>query len=158
MVREYMGLNYEAAGEGFGDVNSEGGARWGFEGVSASSARIVMKVEQDGAFGGHLGVVVAEISEVNEKRSEIKVHNQDRPGWAIAREADEPAASPESSSKETREAEAPEIRRLGKHRASDSSAAGGGVIVGGLATVVFVAIFAYIRVTRKSNDVQVQQH
>ncbi|KAK8529649.1 hypothetical protein V6N12_060426 [Hibiscus sabdariffa] len=55
MVREYMGLNYEAAGEGFGDVNSEGGARWGFEGVSASSARIVMKVEQDGAFGGHLG-------------------------------------------------------------------------------------------------------
>ncbi|KAK8616123.1 hypothetical protein V6N13_017687 [Hibiscus sabdariffa] len=90
-------------------------------------------------------VVVAEIADVNEKRPEIKVHEQDRPGWAIAREADEPAASPESSYNETREAEAPEIRRLGKHRASDGSAAGGGVIVGGLATVVFVAIFAYIR-------------
>ncbi|GMI74780.1 hypothetical protein HRI_001147300 [Hibiscus trionum] len=102
-------------------------------------------------------VVVAEISEVNEKLPEITVHDQDRPGWAIPREADEPSASPESSSKETGEAEAPEIRRLGKHHASDGSAAGGGVIVGGLVTAVFVAVFAYIRVTRKSNDVQVQQ-
>ncbi|KAK8477671.1 hypothetical protein V6N11_058282 [Hibiscus sabdariffa] len=56
MVRECWGLNYEAAGEGFEDVNSERGARLGFGGVSADSARMVMKVEQDEALGGHLGV------------------------------------------------------------------------------------------------------
>ncbi|KAH9792952.1 hypothetical protein KPL71_004359 [Citrus sinensis] len=48
-------------------------------------------------------------------------------------------------------ARAPEIRRLGKHHQhhSDKSVAGGGVIIGGLVTAIFAAVFCYIRVTRK---------
>lgn len=50
-------------------------------------------------------------------------------------------------------AAAPEIRRLGKHHSSsDKSVAGGGVIIGGLATAIFAAVFCYIRVTRKRID------
>ncbi|KAK8698082.1 hypothetical protein V6N13_114213 [Hibiscus sabdariffa] len=37
-IGEWLNLNYEAADEGFGDVNSEGRARWSSEGVSAGSA------------------------------------------------------------------------------------------------------------------------
>ncbi|GFS36733.1 RING/U-box superfamily protein [Actinidia rufa] len=46
-------------------------------------------------------------------------------------------------------AEAPEIGRLGKHHSSDKSVAGGGVIIGGLATAIFAAVYCYIRVTRR---------
>ncbi|KAJ8622319.1 hypothetical protein MRB53_030848 [Persea americana] len=55
---------------------------------------------------------------------------------------------------ESKFAGAPTIRRFGKHQHStDNSFAGGGVIVGGLATAIFATIFAYIRVTRrKSTD------
>lgn len=69
----------------------------------------------------------------------------------VERVADQPVASSpvESSSGESREAEAPEIRRLGKHHSSDKSVAGGGVIIGGLVTAIFAAVFCYIRVTRK---------
>lgn len=49
--------------------------------------------------------------------------------------------------------EAPEYRRLGKHRSSDKSVAGGGVIIGGLVTAIFAAVFSYIRVTRKRGTV-----
>ncbi|KAK4769856.1 hypothetical protein SAY87_030388 [Trapa incisa] len=49
-------------------------------------------------------------------------------------------------------AEAPGIRRLGKHK-SDKSVAGGGVIIGGLVTAIFAAVFCYIRVTRKRGGV-----
>uniref|UniRef100_A0A0A0K3N0 Transmembrane protein n=1 Tax=Cucumis sativus TaxID=3659 RepID=A0A0A0K3N0_CUCSA len=66
------------------------------------------------------------------------------------------SVAPESSEKGTREgsevAEAPEIRRLGKHH-GDKSMAGGGVIIGGLVTAVFAAVFCYIRVTRKRDGV-----
>ncbi|KAK9024976.1 hypothetical protein V6N11_064877 [Hibiscus sabdariffa] len=55
-LRGCLDLNHKAVCEGFGDVNNEGGARWGSEGVSGGSARMVMKVEQDEALGGHLGV------------------------------------------------------------------------------------------------------
>ncbi|KAK8558876.1 hypothetical protein V6N13_098502 [Hibiscus sabdariffa] len=98
------------------------------------------------------------VSEV--KLAEVyRVHRKDEPGWVISREENyrEPAESPAESSEETRdsEAEAPEIRRLGKHRSSDMSVAGGGVIIGGIFfTAVFVSVFAYIRVTRKSVDVK----
>ncbi|KAJ1379748.1 hypothetical protein SESBI_46627 [Sesbania bispinosa] len=62
----------------------------------------------------------------------------------------------ESSSEEEREfkaAEAPHPnRRLGKHHSTDKSVAGGGVIIGGLVTATFAAIFCYIRVTRKRDS------
>ncbi|CAM8995723.1 unnamed protein product [Rhodiola kirilowii] len=46
-------------------------------------------------------------------------------------------------------AETPGVSRPEKHR--DKSEAGGGVIVGGLVTALFAAVFCYIRVTRKTN-------
>ncbi|KZV38267.1 hypothetical protein F511_36502 [Dorcoceras hygrometricum] len=51
----------------------------------------------------------------------------------------------------TATAEAPESRKVGKHHSSDKSLAGGGVIVGGLVTAIFAAVYCYIRVTRKHN-------
>ncbi|OVA11634.1 hypothetical protein BVC80_8997g5 [Macleaya cordata] len=54
-------------------------------------------------------------------------------------------------------AEAPEIRRMGKHHhhsSTDESIAGGGVIIGGLATAIFAAVFCYIRVTRRRNTTE----
>ncbi|KAF6159532.1 hypothetical protein GIB67_032303 [Kingdonia uniflora] len=54
-------------------------------------------------------------------------------------------------------AEAPEIRRLGlhhQHHHLDKSVVGGGVIIGGLATAIFATVFCYIRVTRKSNNIE----
>ncbi|KAL6958283.1 hypothetical protein U1Q18_001410 [Sarracenia purpurea var. burkii] len=61
----------------------------------------------------------------------------------------------ESSSEgedESSVAEAPEIERLGKRHSSDKSVAGGGVIIGGLATAIFAAVYCYIRVTRRRDD------
>ncbi|KAL6991084.1 hypothetical protein U1Q18_009204 [Sarracenia purpurea var. burkii] len=49
-------------------------------------------------------------------------------------------------------AQAPEIRRLEKCHSSDKSVAGGGVIVGGLTTAIFVAVYCHIRVTRRRDD------
>ncbi|GMI83831.1 hypothetical protein HRI_002052400 [Hibiscus trionum] len=87
------------------------------------------------------------------KPSEVfKVLKKGEPGWVTSRQGNYrvPAESPAESSEETREAEAPEIRRLGKHRSSDMSVAGGGVIIGWIFfTAVFAYVFAYIRVTRK---------
>ncbi|CAJ1956408.1 unnamed protein product [Sphenostylis stenocarpa] len=71
---------------------------------------------------------------------------------------DQPVAeSRGSSSKEERESKAeeamaPDIRRIGKHHSTDESVAGGGVILGGLVTVTFAAVFCYIRVTRKRDS------
>ncbi|KAK8657261.1 hypothetical protein V6N13_035511 [Hibiscus sabdariffa] len=64
------------------------------------------------------------------------------------------AGGPADPSRETTEAQAPEMRRLGKHHLSDKSVAAGGVIVGGLVTAIFVAVFAYIRVTRRRDGVK----
>ncbi|KAI3465660.1 hypothetical protein Pfo_022323 [Paulownia fortunei] len=61
--------------------------------------------------------------------------------------ADSPAEKVHDHERET--AEAPESRRMGKHRSSDGSVAGGGVIVGGLVTAIFAAVCCYIRVTRR---------
>uniref|UniRef100_A0A6M2EG69 Transmembrane protein n=1 Tax=Populus davidiana TaxID=266767 RepID=A0A6M2EG69_9ROSI len=67
-----------------------------------------------------------------------------------------PASSPMEAETETEsgEAEAPGIRRLGKHHSSDKSVAGGGVILGGLVTAIFAAVFCYIRVTRRRHGHQ----
>ncbi|PKH56465.1 hypothetical protein CRG98_050305 [Punica granatum] len=68
---------------------------------------------------------------------------------------EQPVSSHAESSSEGAEgsvAEAPGIRRMGKHR-SDKSVAGGGVIIGGLVTAIFAAVFCYIRVTRKRGGV-----
>ncbi|CAN6574342.1 unnamed protein product [Malus baccata var. baccata] len=47
-------------------------------------------------------------------------------------------------------AEAPTFRRLGPaEKKADKSVAGGGIIIGGLVTTIFAAVFCYIRVTRK---------
>lgn len=61
-------------------------------------------------------------------------------------------AEPSSSEGTVPAAEAPGVRRMGKHK-SDKSVAGGGVIIGGLVTAIFAAVFCYIRVTRKRGGV-----
>ncbi|KAH6827084.1 hypothetical protein C2S53_004690 [Perilla frutescens var. hirtella] len=56
--------------------------------------------------------------------------------------------------RETAAAEAPaewESRKIGKHHSSDKSVAGGGVIIGGLVTAIFAAVYCYIRVTRRKH-------
>ncbi|WVY99457.1 hypothetical protein V8G54_025527 [Vigna mungo] len=59
------------------------------------------------------------------------------------------SSSQKEGDSKAEEAEAPDIRRLAKHHSTDKSVAGGGVILGGLVTVTFAAVFCYIRVTRK---------
>lgn len=49
-------------------------------------------------------------------------------------------------------AQAPHIRKLGKHHSTDKSVAGGGAIIGGLVTAMFASVFCYIRVTRKMDS------
>lgn len=59
------------------------------------------------------------------------------------------SASEDDGESYSKVAEAPNIRRMGKHHSTDKSVAGGGVIIGGLVTAIFAAVFSYIRVTRK---------
>ncbi|EEF39665.1 conserved hypothetical protein [Ricinus communis] len=87
-------------------------------------------------------VVQAMASESEHKPSEAMVQIEAESNGLAA---DQPASSPE----------APETmnRRLGKHHSSsDKSVAGGGVIIGGLVTAIFAAVFCYIRVTRKKDS------
>ncbi|KAK4286221.1 hypothetical protein QN277_002808 [Acacia crassicarpa] len=72
------------------------------------------------------------------------------PGVEPHYETDKTSDHPVSGAAEpSQAAEAPEIRRLGKHHSTDNSMAGGGVIIGGLVTASFAAVFCYIRVTRR---------
>ncbi|KAM3216417.1 hypothetical protein P3L10_025858 [Capsicum annuum] len=52
--------------------------------------------------------------------------------------------------------EAPEsddnILKMRHHHSADKSVAGGGVIIGGLVTAIFAAVYCYIRVTRKKEN------
>ena len=68
------------------------------------------------------------------------------PLGSVVRVADQP--SPGGGAESLEVAEAPANRRLGKHHV-DRSIAGGGVIIGGLATAIFAAVFCYIRITRR---------
>ncbi|KAG9454321.1 hypothetical protein H6P81_007225 [Aristolochia fimbriata] len=50
-------------------------------------------------------------------------------------------------------AQGPIVRRFGKHHHSvDKSVVGGGVILGGLATMILAAVFWYIRITRRQTE------
>ncbi|KAI3457256.1 hypothetical protein Pfo_013919 [Paulownia fortunei] len=66
----------------------------------------------------------------------------------------EPPLSAEKADDDESEtaAEAPtewESRKMGRHHSADKSVAGGGVIIGGLVTAIFAAVYCYIRVTRR---------
>lgn len=64
------------------------------------------------------------------------------------REANGPSSS--CTIQESRVAGAPEgVLQQERHQTSDKSIAGAEVMIGGLVTVIFATIFAYIRVTRK---------
>ncbi|KAG8386969.1 hypothetical protein BUALT_Bualt03G0203900 [Buddleja alternifolia] len=68
-----------------------------------------------------------------------------------------PSLSPEKADhddeREGAAADAPttesENRTMERHHSPDRSMAGGGVIIGGLVTAIFAAVYCYIRVTRK---------
>ncbi|KAI0497836.1 hypothetical protein KFK09_021074 [Dendrobium nobile] len=49
-------------------------------------------------------------------------------------------------------AAAPVLSTHYKHRSFDKSMAGGEVIIGGLATAIFLVVFCYIRITRKRGE------
>ncbi|KAG6595353.1 hypothetical protein SDJN02_11373, partial [Cucurbita argyrosperma subsp. argyrosperma] len=64
--------------------------------------------------------------------------------WSAAAVSSSPSEAPQSEIKvlENRE----------HHKSRDMSIAGGGVILGGLATTFFVAIICYIRATKRQNS------
>lgn len=71
------------------------------------------------------------------------------PVGAVAEAADQPSA--DLGGEDSAVAEAPENRKLGRHHV-DKSIAGGGVIIGGLATAIFASVVCYIRVTRRRTE------
>ena len=68
------------------------------------------------------------------------------PLGAVVRVADKPSPGGEGEPLEGDEASS--YRRFEKHHVN-RSIADGGVIIGGLATAIFAAVFCYIRVTRR---------
>ncbi|GMN27095.1 hypothetical protein TIFTF001_047860 [Ficus carica] len=104
--------------------------------------------------GALVGILVIQTMADKSEPNRVQVQSV-----ALSRVADQPVSSAEERSESEEEsvmpeaeAPAPAIRRLGKHH-SDKSVAGGGVIIGGLVTAIFAAVFCYIRVTRKRNSV-----
>ncbi|KAF8043094.1 hypothetical protein BT93_A1441 [Corymbia citriodora subsp. variegata] len=94
--------------------------------------------------------------------SRVAVRAAIRSRKLVSEAAAEPASSVAEASEDKKEypaAEAPGAAEAGgaaaaevtKHRSSDKSVAGGGVIIGGLVTAIFAAVFCYIRVTRKKD-------
>ncbi|CAL5211798.1 unnamed protein product [Lathyrus oleraceus] len=82
-------------------------------------------------------------------QNEVQLHDHDIvEDHKVSGDASDSASERDGES-DSKVAEAPNIRRLGKHHSSDKSVAGGGVIIGGLVTAIFAAVFSYIRVTRK---------
>lgn len=97
-------------------------------------------------------IVQATVEETEHSPSSINEHNHklavNQPS-VFKNIAEEPSGNEaKDEEKEREEAEAPVPRKLGKHH-SDKSVVGGGVIIGGLVTAVFAAVFCYIRVTRR---------
>ncbi|CAL5342490.1 unnamed protein product [Camellia sinensis] len=87
-------------------------------------------------------------SELNPPTVVVRTSDESHPA-AVDHAIADPPSSSESASEG--EAQAPEIRRLGKHHSPDKSVAGGGVIIGGLVTAIFAAVYCYIRVTRRKD-------
>lgn len=85
---------------------------------------------------------------------EVKVSDQKRDKVVVQPVAGSrgSSSSHEEGESKAEEAEAPSIRKLGKHHSADKSVAGGSVILGVLVTVTFAAVFCYIRVTRKRDN------
>ncbi|KAI8011447.1 hypothetical protein LOK49_LG06G01519 [Camellia lanceoleosa] len=85
-------------------------------------------------------------SELNPPKLMVGHPIAEPPSWGAGADSSSSDGKTESSV-----AQAPVIRRLReKHRLSDRSVAGGGVILGGFFTAMFAAIYCYIRVTRTS--------
>ncbi|KAK9284398.1 hypothetical protein L1049_023569 [Liquidambar formosana] len=113
-------------------------ARFGMVCLILAEILMVQTVLADGSYGSEANppkVKVQDGVETNEVVADGPVFS--------------PAESPEGKEERGEVAEGPAIRRLAKHHSSDKSVAGGGVIIGGLVTAIFAAVFCYIRVTRK---------
>jgi len=82
-------------------------------------------------------------------QTQVQLHDQKTDNKVAVSGATQHKPSSEEKNDESKSAEAPQIRRLGKHHSTDKSVAGGGVIIGGLVTAIFAAVFCYIRVTRR---------
>ncbi|CAI8616060.1 unnamed protein product [Vicia faba] len=82
-------------------------------------------------------------------QNEVQLHDHDIVEDHKVSGATSDSASDDNGESYSKVAEAPNIRRMGKHHSTDKSVAGGGVIIGGLVTAIFAAVFSYIRVTRK---------
>ncbi|KAI9094247.1 hypothetical protein K1719_026829 [Acacia pycnantha] len=92
-------------------------------------------------------LVLQSMAEVKPLQLKTQIHEKE-----VHQAAEQPGSGIGVSS-EYEVAEAPGYRRLGKHHSSDKSVAGGGVIIGGLVTAIFAAVFCYIRVTRKRQTI-----
>lgn len=92
-------------------------------------------------------------SPMNQK---VRLHGSEADIVTTASSSDDsgssPSLSPEGSTNSEASNEQEEEFYLKKHhnRSLDKSVAGGGVILGGLATVFMVAVFCYVRATRRS--------
>ncbi|KAK7261031.1 hypothetical protein RIF29_27334 [Crotalaria pallida] len=94
--------------------------------------------------------VPREVSDDQKSNNKIAV---DQPVNSGSNNTNSTSSSLEESKTELAAAEGPNYRRLGNHHSTDKSVAGGGVIIGGLVTATFAAVFCYIRVTRKRESV-----
>ncbi|KAI3986552.1 hypothetical protein MKX01_014090 [Papaver californicum] len=100
---------------------------------------------------------MANESESSESQ-EAKLGNDDKPMFSMSFKANPPSSNVESLNEKIEDegevAEAPEIRRMGKHHhhSSSESIAGGTVIISGLVTTILVVVFRYIRVTRRDKS------
>lgn len=83
----------------------------------------------------------------------IRKLGKHQPGVTKSSDAKPPAPSPsrKAVTKENVSVLVQDIHQRKSHHSVDKSVAGGGVILGGLATTFLVAIFCYIRATRRSH-------
>ncbi|KAI3736247.1 hypothetical protein L6452_15785 [Arctium lappa] len=88
---------------------------------------------------------------IHRSLSEIKSYVSDPP---LSAAVDLSSLAPTPSPREEENGESggvQEVHTENHRHSSDKSVAGGGVIVGGLATAVFATLYCYIRVTRRKD-------